>query len=64
MNKDKNGIILKEGQEVLVPEPNESDAHKFAFRGFVDSFDGDYVVVVDQDDDTFMIECERLEVTD
>lgn len=62
--KDKNGIIIKEGQEVLVPEPNDTDIHNNEFVGYVKCFRNGNVVVVDGEDDAFEIEPERLEVQD
>ena len=61
--KDKNGIILKVGQEVIVPEPNTTDIHICEFVGTIaDILDNGNVIVEDKDSDFFEIEPERLEV--
>jgi hypothetical protein len=62
--KDKNGKIIKEGMEVDVPVPNESDMHNFEFRGYVDGFRNGNVLVLDGDMNYFEIEPERLEVVE
>ena len=61
---DKNSNPIEIGMSVDVPEPNDSDAHNFEFRGCAESFefDGGYVVVTDGDGNAFMIEAERLEI--
>lgn len=62
---DKNGIEIKVGATVDVPAPLSSDdGYNNEFRGTVESFHGDYVVVEDQEGETFCIEPERLEVVD
>ena len=58
--KDAAGILIQEGDEVEVPEPEAGDMHGCAFTGRVDGFRGGMVVVVDQDDDAYMVEPERL----
>ncbi len=60
---DKNSNPIEVGNSVDVPLPNDSDTHNFEFTGYAESFeDGGYVVVIDGDGDTFMIEAERLEI--
>lgn len=62
--KDKNGIEIELGMDVLVPEGNDTDIHTYEFLGAVDDFDEDngLVTVSDQDGDFFEIEAHRLEV--
>ncbi len=60
--KDKHGFALEVGDDVEVPEPNDSDIHNSSFVGRVDSFRNGNVVVVDGDGDAFEIEPERLEL--
>ena len=59
---DVNGNPINKFDEVIVPEPNESDLHNFEFTGMVDDFRNGNVLVVDGDGDIFEIEPERLEV--
>ena len=60
---DKNRKQINVMNEVLVPEPNESDIHNFEFVGTVsDILDNGNVIVEDGDSDFFEIEAERLEV--
>lgn len=62
---DKNGIEIKKGDTVDVPAPlSKDDGYNHEFRGFVSGFHGDYVIVEDQDEESFCIEPERLEVVD
>jgi hypothetical protein len=60
--KDKNGKEIKIGQDVDFPEPNDTDIHNFAFRGYVEGFRGEFVQVLDGDNELFEIEPERLEI--
>lgn len=57
---DKNGVEIKKGMYVEVPEPDETDIHNFAFTGFVVGFRHGNVQVRDDDEDVFEIEPERL----
>jgi hypothetical protein len=60
---DKNGELIAINDRVIVPEPNEEDLFNNEFVGAVIEIlpDG-YVVVQDQDFDTWTIEPERLEI--
>jgi hypothetical protein len=61
--KDKNGLIIECGMDVIVPEPNETDIYIFEFVGMVDDIlDNGNVIVSDGDGDFFEIEAERLEI--
>lgn len=63
--KDKNYKDIKVGDTVDVPPPRDADdGYNNEFRGTVNSFHGDYVVVEDMEGDCFCIEPERLEVVD
>jgi hypothetical protein len=57
---DLNGEVLEVGDEVEVPYPDDTDIHSQEFNGVIDSFRGEYVVVVDSDDEYFDIEPNRL----
>jgi hypothetical protein len=64
--KDKNGKQIKLGQTVAVPDPSlPDDFWKHSFQGTVKSlkavFNG-LVCVVDQDDNGWDVEPERLEI--
>lgn len=59
---DMNGKAIETFDDVLVPEPNDSDIHNFEFQGMVDGFRHGNVIVVDGDGDAFEVEPERLEV--
>jgi len=59
--KDKNGKLIQKGAEVYVEGDSEEDDFS-DFEGTVDSFHGEYVTVVDMDDDYFDIEPYKLEV--
>lgn len=58
---DKNGIEIKIGAVIEVPEPDETDAHSHSFQGYVDGFRHGCVIVMDGDGDAFEVEPERLE---
>jgi len=61
--KDKNGKVINIGDSVQVPEPNDTDIHNFEFVGTVaDIYDDGTVGVIDQENDFFEIEAERLEI--
>ena len=60
--KDKNGRKIECLQIVNVPPPNDSDIYNHEFTGVVDGFSGEYVIVMDGDDNCFNIEPERLEI--
>jgi len=60
---DKNGACIGLDDNVLVPEPNETDIHVCEFVGFVDDIlDNGNIIVSDSDGDFFEIESRRLEV--
>jgi len=59
---DANGKSIQKFDEVEVPEPNDTDIHNNAFTGMVDNLKNGYVVVVDQDQNFYEFEPERLEV--
>lgn len=59
---DMNGKAIQPFDDVIVPNPNETDIHNFEFQGMVDGFRNGNVLVVDQEGDCFEIEPERLEV--
>jgi len=59
---DMNGKAITMFDNVIVPEPNETDLHNFEFTGMVDGFRNGNVLVVDGEGDCFEIEPERLEV--
>lgn len=61
VKNDKNGNALKIGDLVNMPYPESTDSWAYEFTGTIDSFNGEYVVVVDGDGDYFDIEPERLE---
>jgi hypothetical protein len=63
--KDKNGVEIKKGDAVDVPEPSGNDMHSNEFRGYVDVADNNgTVIVLDGDGDAWEFEPERLEVQD
>jgi len=59
--KDLNGIEIKKSDQVIVPEPNETDIHNHSFIGHVSGFRNQNVIVCD-DKDAFEFEPERLKV--
>ena len=61
---DKKGFLLEAGQEVNVPNPNDSDIHHHSFIGYVTDVleDRGTAIVEDQDSDFFEIETDRLEI--
>lgn len=64
LRRDKNGRSIKIGDNVNAPEPIGDDLHQYEFFGTVDSFRDEMVVVVDQEDEYYEFESERLEVVD
>ena len=63
--KDKNYKDIKVGDTVDVPAPKDADdGYNNEFRGTVNSFHGDYVVVEDMDGECICIEPEVLEIVD
>lgn len=59
---DKNGRLLFDGDQVLVPDPTGSDIHNHEFVGTIDGFTQDgYCQVIDGDGDFFCFEPSRLE---
>lgn len=59
---DMYGKAILTFDNVLVPEPNDTDLHNFEFTGMVDGFRNGNVIVVDGNGDCFEIEPERLEI--
>ena len=64
--KDKNGKVIIHGQTVVVPDPSKpDDLWKHSFQGRVHAvkavFNG-LVCVIDQDDNGWDVEPERLEI--
>lgn len=61
---DKKGFLLEVGQDVNVPDPNDSDIHNHAFIGYVNDIleDRGTAIIEDGDSDFFEIETERLEI--
>lgn len=59
---DKTGRYLEIGQDVLVPDPNDSDMHNHSFVGDVYAIleDRGTVIVRDGDSEFFEIEADRL----
>ena len=61
--KDKNGMAIGLDDDVIVPEPNETDIHICSFTGFVDDIlENGNIIVSDSEGDSFEIEAERLEL--
>ena len=64
--KDINNKEIKIGQSVVMPDPiydsPYSDIHNHSFVGTVKAFHDEYVTVVDDDEDCFDVEPERLEI--
>ena len=53
------------GSSVMVPEPNESDIHEHSFVGtVVGVFYSGIATVLDQEDDAFDVEIDRLSLVD
>ncbi len=63
---DKNGNIIEVGDEVIVPDPNSTDIHNFSFIGTVDDIlvERNTAIVMDQEDNFYEIECDRLLLAD
>ncbi len=61
---DRNGFLLEVGQDVNVPDPNDSDIHNHSFIGYVIDIleDRGTAIVEDQCSDFFEIETDRLEI--
>lgn len=59
---DKNGFLLEVGQNVVVPDPNDSDIHNHSFVGYVNDIleDRETAIIEDGDSDFFEIEADRL----
>jgi hypothetical protein len=51
---------MKIGDIVYVGNPRHDDIHNHAFEGTVAKIQGEYVTVIDQDDEAFEIELEQL----
>ena len=63
---DRKGNLLEAGQEVNVPDPNDSDIHHHSFIGHVTDVleDRGTAIIEDQDSDFYEIETDRLEIRD
>lgn len=59
---DMNGETIQTFDDVLAPEPNDTDIHNNEFKGMVDGFRHGNVVVTDGEGNFYDIEPERLEV--
>lgn len=59
---DKNGKRFEVGQDVLVPDGNNTDIHIYEFKGIVADIHEKFIIVEDQDSDFFSLEPERLEI--
>lgn len=61
-----NGIVLEEGQRVLMPEPLDAlnDTHNHQFAGRVSGFQDEYITVEDGEGDHFSVEAERVVALD
>ena len=59
---DKNGNVIRVGDTVDAPDPDDSDIYNFAFRGTIVAFRYEYAIVADQDGNEFEIETNRLEL--
>ena len=59
---DKEGRIIRKGDMVIVPDPNDSDIHQHSFVGEVIDINFEMCVVEDGDGDCFDIEGIRLEL--
>lgn len=57
---DSKGKLVKDGDSVVVPDPNDSDIHQHSFDGIVTEFRNGNAIVVDMDDNSFEIEPHRL----
>ena len=55
---------FKIGENVEVPDPNDSDIHNHSFVGSIVGFRGELATVEDMDGDCFDIEIERLTYPD
>lgn len=61
---DINGKLLEIGDQVLMPEPNETDTYLYGgFYARVVDTNGEYLIVEDGDSDFFDIEPERVDAT-
>lgn len=60
--QDKNNKTISIGDDVIVPDPNETDLHNYSCQGSVEGFHGEYVLVRDGDGNFFDIEPKRLEI--
>ena len=61
---DRKGNLLEVGQDVNVPDPNDSDMHHHSFIGYVTDVleDRGTAIIEDQCSDFYEIETERLEI--
>ena len=59
---DMNGETIEAFDNVEAPEPNDTDTHNNSFTGYVDGFRNGLVQVMDDENNCFEIEPERLEV--
>lgn len=60
--RDKNDKLVHIGDQVIMPEPNETDMHQHSFVGRIDDLYNKKgtICVVDQDDECFEIEANRV----
>ena len=60
---DKNKVSININDDVLVPDPNDTDIHNHSFVGFVlEVLENGNVIVSDDECNLFEIESNRLEV--
>jgi len=59
---DSESNELMEGMSVDVPEPTDDDMWNNAFTGTVHAFENEYVIVVDQEENYYHVEPNRLTI--
>jgi hypothetical protein len=62
MLQDKNGHSLTAGVLVEVPDPLPGDLWNHSFQGYTHTHKGSIVCVIDQDDNAWDIEANRLTI--
>lgn len=61
--EDRDGRVIEDGFRVEVPAPNEDDLYNYEFVGTVVGFkEKGLVIVIDQDDNEWDIEAERVRI--
>jgi hypothetical protein len=55
-------LQIKEGDNVIVPDPEDDDVHAHSFQGTVVGFRNGYAQVQDQEENVFEIEPDRLKI--